>query len=140
MIQDKQIYNTLLTKAGISNTLPQIVSYTPIITEQDYQNGNIYRYFIYDAVENKWTEINKTSYIRVKNIDRSIFTNRYVTVELLWRITGPLTTQLNNGVIDIGVLKTNELQVLQIDAVHPGFRNKFLSYDQYHEFSSSNNS
>jgi hypothetical protein len=53
MIQDKQIYNTLLTKAGISNTLPQIVSYTPIITEQDYQNGNIYRYFIYDAVENK---------------------------------------------------------------------------------------
>jgi hypothetical protein len=74
------IYNTLIN----TDSLPIIISYEQIPTENDYMAGYIFRYFIRKRNDSNGiiTELSKQTY------DNFLNNASYITLRMRWKISG----------------------------------------------------
>jgi hypothetical protein len=85
-------------------------SYYPNPTEEDYKKGYLIRYFTKKENQNGFViEISRDEYNSIVNGTADYDISIYQTVEILWKITGPLknkrTSQYN---MTAGIIDTNE--------------------------------
>jgi len=79
-MKNVDIYNTLIN----TDSLPIIVSYEQMPTENDYMAGYIFRYFIRKRNDSNGiiTEVSKQTY------DNFLNNASYVTLRMRWKISG----------------------------------------------------
>jgi hypothetical protein len=79
-MKNVDIYNTLIN----TDSLPIIVSYEQMPTENDYMAGYIFRYFIRKRNDSNGiiTEVSKQTY------DNFLNNASYITLRMRWKISG----------------------------------------------------
>jgi len=58
-------------------------------TEQDYQKGQFFRFFVKKRNEPLYIEINRKIFSSIKNQDTKVYSKYYLPFRLLWTLTGP---------------------------------------------------
>ena len=81
------IYNKI-KKVNVNETLLLPSYQKPLITSEDYQIGNFVRYFAKKYNQNWYIEINKDTYKKLKNKNKSYAFQNYLTFNLTWQISG----------------------------------------------------
>ena len=95
----------------INNRIPgQPNSYYPKPTEQDYKKGYLIRYFTKKENERGFvTEISQDEYNSIVNGTADYDITIYQTIQILWKITGPLrNTRMSQYNVIAGIIDTNE--------------------------------
>jgi hypothetical protein len=130
-ITDKQ-KSELATKTGVkSNRIPgKPNSFYPVPSEEDYQKGYLIRYFTKKENQNGFViEISPEEYNSIINGTTDYDISIYQTVEILWKIKGPLrnkrTSQYNTTA---GIIDTNERLVESANKTFLGIK-EFIGGD-----------
>ncbi len=111
-------------------------SYYPQPTEEDYKKKNIIRYFAKERKVRsfKIIEINKITYDDIYSQNGIYNYPMWDITSLFWKISGPLKTErLLNGVINPGVIETNERLVLLKDPQFIGIKNYITDFQQFYK-------
>lgn len=119
----------------IDSTTIAITPYYPKPTEQDYEQGYFFRYFIKKVNETSGiTEINKQTYDHFSASNKLPFSTIYQVEDILWQLTGPLyTSRLNGRYTVAGIIDTNKRIVETTDKTFRGL--KTYIGEQYDKFS-----
>jgi len=115
---------------------PDMIPYTPLISERDRRNGEIVRYFgrfITHTDPSDIVEVSKTTY--------NLLTQNalYQTVKIRWKVSGRLEDEygLPNGNTQIrlytGPLTANRLSVEFADELLPGIASYITDYTRFWE-------
>jgi hypothetical protein len=110
-LSDKQKNDLANEKGTRSNRIPgKPNSFYPTPTEEDYKRGYLIRYFTKKENEQGFViEISRDEYNSIINGTADYNISIYQTVQILWKITGPLknkrTSQYNTTA---GIIDTNE--------------------------------
>jgi len=112
-------YNKILQEA------PVFVS--PVVTQQDAENGFITRYFVKSANDSNFiVEIDIKQFTSLQN------NPRFATTKLRWKIVGKKETfQLLSGPIVYGVADVNRQVVSNTDLTFGGLRKYIVDYEQF---------
>jgi hypothetical protein len=97
---------------------PSIRAFIPVPTENDYLNGYIRRYFV-QKINDKSAAIYEVSDIEY---GRVLTKPMYEGVSIKWRISGPLSEQLTNSVIDKGVRESNRISISLVNDKIPNLK------------------
>lgn len=86
-----------------------IISYTPIPTNDEVRKGFLIRYFAQKHNETSIIEISSQQFLDI--IQRIEDPNMYRTTSIIWYITGDLTTSINGSVQTLSVQQRNQQQI-----------------------------
>lgn len=103
-------------------TLPQFNPTLP--TLQDQQNGQFTRYFCKKTNENKYLEIDKSTYQKLTNKDPQIAWDLYNPSQVTWIITGDKNQAFNSNKGSVSVIE----QQRKWYGFTQWFQDKFLKY------------
>jgi len=73
---------------NVSDTYLVPVSYIPVLTPKDYENGSFIRYILYNVVDKIYLEVDKPTYDNIYQRNPQWDYQRYIAFKLPWRITG----------------------------------------------------
>lgn len=108
MSADELTYSKLKPKQRVRYKTA-LVSYIPVPTLQEIQQGYITRYFVKKHNESTIIEINKTQLDQIKQ--KIYDPNAYQTVSILWYITGNRESSRSNAVVNLSVQEKNYQQI-----------------------------
>jgi len=93
------------------------VSYKPVPTEEEYTEGEIYRFFAIRRNSGEVTEV------RDKNLLKLDISPLYDTVRILWYISGPSRNIMNGRTIQTqGVFEKNQKSIDENSKIYPELR------------------
>jgi len=139
--EQSSTYIKLVEDKGVTTDLefddPTITDNLP--TPEDYKRGFFIRYFIQQRndTNGRIKEINKKQFDKLNDASGGINPNFYKGVSFRWKITGPKTDILNNGVVfKTGIQDTN-LRTLQekefiLKGIFQFLRNRVLEFSEYY--------
>lgn len=104
----------------------------PVPTEEEYNIGEIQRYFVKKINENKYIEVSKDEYERYENQDINVSYQQYSPFTFPWVITGK---RANAYTVNKNTVKRVETEN-QIQGLSSYFKNK---YDQLFKYSDNEN-
>lgn len=126
-------YSYLMNKTGknpvINSPLPDNDSEPPSI--EDYEKSYYTRYILEYKLASLPTfiEVNKDTYFGIVNTPQNTYFNY---VEVLWKISGPLYDQKQNGVlIQGGIIDSNKRSVESASKKIPGIKNYLTDLTLY---------
>jgi hypothetical protein len=131
----KEMYNK---NANIPDSLTEevLIDYVPHVSQEDIDRGYMIRYFVRQAnhIDGFITEVAQSDY-------ESLKTNHfYVTLELHWRITGPLDDIPGPNAVNTptrlytGVTTANSLALNEGEKVLPGIKLRLRNPTAYYIF------
>lgn len=92
-------------------------------TQEDYQKGFFTRYILEykQSTKPKYIEVNKTTYFQIQESENSKY---YNSVEVLWKISGPLyDKKQNNILVKGGIIDSNKRSIQQAEQTIKGISN-----------------
>ena len=111
---------SILTNQSKNNLPYSPISYFPILTQDDKENGEFTRYFAKKSNQNIYTEIPSTNYLS------SIGSALYLNFQLQWVISGEKENVRQINAKQIGFVEKN----LQIDGLGGFLRFNYLQFYQ----------
>jgi hypothetical protein len=111
---------SILTNQSKNNLPYSPISYFPILTQDDKENGEFTRYFAKKSNQNIYTEIPSTNYL--SSIDSAL----YLNFQLQWVISGEKENVRQINAKQIGFVEKN----LQIDGLGGFLRFNYLQFYQ----------
>lgn len=105
-----QEYTVAKNQVGFNNKLTELVPYYPTPLEEDYARGYFTRYFAKNVSGTNYVfEISKLDWTKIQNGDLGDTVLGYESIDMLWRLTGPLKDKrVSQYQIIGGVLDTNK--------------------------------
>jgi hypothetical protein len=107
---------------------------SPIIkpTEQEYQEGQFIRYFMKRSNGSIINEINKEIF---DDIEQGVKYNKalYVTIQMKWKISGPLEDVINDNILIRGVKTTNYELIRQTNLIFMGINQYLTNYTEFYK-------
>lgn len=122
----RKVYNNFLGKLEDDILIDPIPS-IPVVTQNDAQNGYIFRYFC-RPISNKHfvTEIDEQQFNKLKD------NPRFVVAKLRWKIVGVKETSYTpSGVPIYGVGDLNRITTANLDLTFGGLRQYIVDYQQF---------
>jgi len=111
--------------ADINSSTRLIPTINPTLpTLQDQQNGQFSRYFCKKTNENKYLEIDKSTYQKLTNKDPQIAWDLYNPTQIIWIITGDKNQAFNSNKGSVTVIE----QQKNWYGFTQWFQDKFLKY------------
>lgn len=111
---------SIITGASRNETPYSPISYYPILTQDNIDNGEFTRYFVKKSNQNLYTEINSN------NFAESISSNLYISFQLPWVISGDKENVRQINAKQIGFIEKN----LQIQGLGKFLRFNYLQFYQ----------
>ena len=108
---------------------PSIRAFIPTPTENDYLNGYIRRYFV-QKINDQSAAIYEVSDIEY---GRVLTKPMYTGVSIKWRISGTISEQLMNSVLDKGVRESNRVAISLVNDKIPNLKFYLLNLLQFHK-------
>lgn len=110
------VKNEFIQKSGNSirpialSTRGTPTPYFPIVTEEDYRKGYVLRSFVKKVNDRGFvTEISNEEYANIQNGDVNYDVSDYLTLQILWKLTGPLNSiRLSQYDTKVGIIDTNK--------------------------------
>jgi len=109
-IGDTIINNYLVAKGATINVyktryIPQYNPVTP--TQDDYQMGEMRRYFVKKSNELIYIEVNKETYVKIQKKDSEITWEMYIPFFISWSISGEKeqVSQTNKNIVDLNMVE-----------------------------------
>jgi hypothetical protein len=131
--RDITFYDTIVEESDI----PKIKTYkTPepqyiIPTPEEIQQGYFTRYFCKKINESKIFDINKEihdSLVKKDNIYNHVL---FISVEVKWKLSGPLNDSTVNNILIPGVLDTNFRSTRKANLLLPGLTSYITDYKKF---------
>jgi hypothetical protein len=137
----KEVKNAFIEKSGNSIKIENRANrgaptpYFPFVSEADYKKGYLLRAFVKKVNDNGFvTEISPEEYANFQNGTVSYDVSDYLTLQILWKLTGPLNTvRISQYDIRAGIVDTNKRLVEQANKTFLGITD-FIGGD-YTKFS-----
>jgi len=111
---------SIITGASRNETPYTPVSYYPILTQDDINNGEFTRYFVKKSNQNLYIEVS------VSNFNDSLSSSLYLQVPLIWVISGEKENVRQINAKQIGFVEKN----LQINGLGKFLRFNYLQFYQ----------
>jgi hypothetical protein len=121
---DVNKYDLIGNSIGVKNYVyPKF--YTFLVTENDYQNEFVYRYFVQKINDSSVIEVDSKNY---NNIQKNLFNKVVVT----WHLIGPARNVYVNGKLyEQGVYEKNLKEINSAAQSMPNLKNIITNYTQY---------
>ena len=101
---------------GSTGTLQALLPSTPVLTEIDYARGYFTRYFAKRIADKGYIfEILQSDWARAQNAEDAFY-EEYEYVDMLWKLTGPLTDKRVSQYQVIGGVETTNKRVTEAKA------------------------
>ena len=133
LVEFKPTNNIILKYQELKTINTKFETVTPAlvqISNQDRLNGFITRYIAKKYNETKIIETDKLQFD--KWLENKIDQNIWQIVSIQWKITGPLTSQIKDGVTITGVQEANTKAVIELEIKMPGIVNFLKNTTQYY--------
>lgn len=132
-IEGGYVYNLLknIDSTQVKN-IPQSIYPTP--QPQDYINQSFVRYFAKKRNEEKYLEIDKTTYDKLLSQDPTYLFELYKPLKLNWQISGDKTTAYNTNQNQTSLLSRREKLVKFNDYFKNNFTQLFALYTQGNDY------
>jgi hypothetical protein len=128
-------YTSIIQKTGINQSinsvLPENNSEPPSLV--DYSQTYYTRYILEYKLSSQpfYIEVNKDTYYGLINSNQNTYFNG---VEVLWKISGPLYDQKENGVlVQGGVIDSNKRSITKSEQTMPGIQNYLVDLTLYYK-------
>jgi len=97
---------------NIKNNLP--VPYSPILNEEDYNNGYIIRYFLKSVNKESYMEVDKDSYDKINNKESNYLWDIYIPFNIKWNISGDESMVYKNNYNNV-LLISRKLKLIKFN-------------------------
>jgi hypothetical protein len=128
-MEDIDVYNNIRNvDISITKLVPQ--QYYPTPTDEEYKLGVFLRYFIVKTNENIYTEIDKTTYLKLYREDTQYLYELYTIFRLQWTLVGG-EEEVSNANLNVIELREEKLQrtgLKEFLQVPTNFRYDYLQF------------